>query len=63
MKYFYGNTPIHPNVRNRANVALLPPNVLNSVFPAWEEQLLNDKVLHLAGAHDVLRYAIFKKAC
>lgn len=43
-------------------ISLLPPHALNSVFPAYKNQLMDHQVLHLAGLDDELRKYIFKSA-
>lgn len=42
------------------HTVLLEPHLLNSEFPAWSTLQDNHQVLHLAGAHDELRTAIFR---
>lgn len=41
-------------------VAIPESSVLNSIFDAWDHQDSDHKILHLAGAHTVLRAALFR---
>ena len=41
-------------------MAILEPSILNSVFDAWEHQEDHHSILHLAGAHSVLRASLFR---
>ena len=55
----------HQDVLNGTSskyISLLPPHALNSVFPAYKNQLIDHQVLHLAGLDDELRKYIFQSA-
>ena len=55
----------HQDVSSGASssyIALLPPHALNSVFPAYKNQLIDHRVLHLAGLDDELRKHVFQSA-
>lgn len=44
----------------QSHVKLLPPNILNTHFPAWLHQQPQDNILHLAGCSSIFRKAVFK---
>ncbi len=44
-----------------SHFAFLPPNAINSAFPAWRFQTDSDPVLHLAGLSTVARRAVFQR--
>ncbi len=57
------STLYETNVLNiHENSVILTANALNNRFPVWQYLQKGDKLIHLAGVHDIVRVNVFKEA-